>query len=190
MGAVENNNASYSWLYGSHNNHNQSQWLQNTLSGDLPTKFDVVYLENAEDGLVSTEPSEMNLKKTVQNGEHERDGESKVGFDTKEIENSVCQSEDFAVDMDREKMWANLRSQVSMLMEDNLRQQAELIRRNDEKRNAIKDLCYHLEKLTDENKTLKSCCLRCSKVGKKQNQSQLSKLRELILGKILGGTSV
>lgn len=36
-------------------------------------------------------------------------------------------------DLERKKMWDDLQLEVTKLMEDNLRQQAELIRRNDEK---------------------------------------------------------
>jgi hypothetical protein len=44
-------------------------------------------------------------------------------------------------DLERKKMWDDLQLEVTKLMawsmDDNLRQQAELIRRNDEKREAI-----------------------------------------------------
>ncbi|OVA09654.1 KIP1-like [Macleaya cordata] len=88
--------------------------------------------------------------------------------------------------LERETMWSDMRFQVSKLIEDNLQQQSKLIRRNDEKREAIKDLCFQLNKLTEENRTLQTC-YRCSRVGMKQNKSQISKLKGLILGKFLGG---
>ncbi|XP_010250557.1 PREDICTED: protein NETWORKED 3A-like [Nelumbo nucifera] len=94
---------------------------------------------------------------------------------------------DFPVDsFERESTSSELRFQVWKLMEDNLRQQEELIRRNDEKREAIKDLCFLVDRLMNENKALQNC-LRCSEVGRKQNKSHISKLKRLIFGKLFRG---
>ncbi|KAK9117677.1 hypothetical protein Sjap_016624 [Stephania japonica] len=91
---------------------------------------------------------------------------------------------------EKERIWSHMRCQVAKLMEDNLRQQTELIRRNDEKREAIKELCLQLDKVVDENKRLQKC-LQCSKTYdcEATNQSQISKLKSLILNKLLGGGS-
>ncbi|KAF6134376.1 hypothetical protein GIB67_005768 [Kingdonia uniflora] len=47
----------------------------------------------------------------------------------------------------KEKRLPDVKFQVSKLVEDNLRQQDELIKRNDEKREVIKDLCIQLLKI-------------------------------------------
>lgn len=82
----------------------------------------------------------------------------------------------------QENTWSELRFQVMKLTEENLQQQAELIRRNDEKGEIIKELQIQLEQLKSENRALKSC-LRCTKVDMKHNQSPISKLKGLILTK-------
>ncbi|KAI3967919.1 hypothetical protein MKX01_027102 [Papaver californicum] len=69
-------------------------------------------------------------------------------------------------------MWFDMKMQVSKLIEENIKQQSELIRRNNEKRKAIKDLCLQLDKLTEENRIL---------------QSRIPKLKGRILGMLLGG---
>lgn len=60
-------------------------------------------------------------------------------------------------DLERKKMWEDLQLEVTKLMEDHLRQQAELVRRNDEKREAIKELFSQIKRLMDENRALRSC---------------------------------
>ncbi|KAI3947294.1 hypothetical protein MKW98_030880 [Papaver atlanticum] len=69
-------------------------------------------------------------------------------------------------------MWFDMKMQVSKLIEENIKQQSELIRRNNEKRKAIKDLCLQLDKLTEENMILRS---------------PIPKLKGRLLGIILGG---
>lgn len=63
---------------------------------------------------------------------------------------------------------------ASKLIEDNLRQQAELIRRNDEKRKIIQSLRTQISRQLDENKALKSRIARYTDVTK-QKQSPMSK---------------
>ncbi|KAK9271951.1 hypothetical protein L1049_002318 [Liquidambar formosana] len=84
-----------------------------------------------------------------------------------------------------ENTWSALKFQVMKLMEENLQQQAELIRRNNEKRNAIKELRCQLDQLKGENRALQSC-LGCSKIDVKDNRSQISTLKGLKLGKFFG----
>lgn len=88
--------------------------------------------------------------------------------------------------LEKESMWFELRSEVAKLMEENLRQQAELIRRNDEKREAIKELNLQLDRLMAENKALWSL-IKCSKDIMKHNNSPMSKLKDLLLGKFFRG---
>ena len=87
-----------------------------------------------------------------------------------------------ACSLEHEDTWSELRFQVMKLMEENLQQQAELIRRNDENRETIKELRFELERSKSENRALQSC-LRCSKVDLKHDQSRISKLKGLILNK-------
>ncbi|EEF50103.1 protein NETWORKED 3A [Ricinus communis] len=58
---------------------------------------------------------------------------------------------------EEEKIWSGLRLTVSKLIEDNRRQQAELIRRNDEKREVIKQLREQISRLMEENRALMGC---------------------------------
>ncbi|XP_077251812.1 protein NETWORKED 3C-like [Tasmannia lanceolata] len=92
--------------------------------------------------------------------------------------------EDFEMNsfLEKDKTWTELRFQVSKLMEDNIRQQTELVRRNEEKREAIKELSSQLDRLMDENRALQNC-LGCSSACTKQNPSQFSRLRALLSGR-------
>ncbi|KAK9120195.1 hypothetical protein Scep_018288 [Stephania cephalantha] len=115
----------------------------------------------------------MNKKIGYEGGRRSLDGEDHKAFGSAE----------------KERIWSQMRCQVAKLMEDNLRQQTELIRRNDEKREAIKELCLQLDKVVDENKRLQKS-LQCSKTYcEATNQSQISKLKSMILNKLLGGGS-
>jgi hypothetical protein len=68
-------------------------------------------------------------------------------------------------------------------MEENLRQQAELARRNIEKKLVIDKLRLQLEHLKAENRSLQGC-ISCSKDGEKRNSLQR---RGLLSGKFFGG---
>ncbi|PIA62138.1 hypothetical protein AQUCO_00200263v1 [Aquilegia coerulea] len=144
---------------------------------DVAGNFDIVYLDKATDH--ETEMSGIiDMKKEIETRENGQVDKKMKGY-KKMCQNNI--EEKFGrTNMGRENMWCKLRLQASMLMEDNLRQQSELIRRNDEKRKAIKELCFQLDKLMDENKNLQQ---NCSKVGMKQNRSQISKVKGLFLAK-------
>ncbi|KAJ4711493.1 protein NETWORKED 3A-like [Melia azedarach] len=95
----------------------------------------------------------------------------------------------------REKNSDELKTKVSKLLEDNLREQAELIRRNDEKRQVIKQLSSEINCLKDENVVLKNRLANYDnnnnnnnnnisiKVDMKHNQVLLSKFRKLFCGR-------
>ncbi|OMO99356.1 hypothetical protein COLO4_13346 [Corchorus olitorius] len=100
-------------------------------------------------------------------------------FKPKAAEFRKCSSE-------RENIQFQLKFQFTKLMEENLRQQAELLRRNDEKRETIKELRLQLEHLKSENRTLQKC-LSCSKMGVKRSHSQTSRSKGLIFGKFFSG---
>lgn len=75
--------------------------------------------------------------------------------------------------LEREKMWNEMSLKLSKLVEDNLRQQGQLIRRNDKKREDIEQLYSEINRLMNENKALKWSQSSCpDKVGdKNQNHS-------------------
>ncbi|XVE50037.1 hypothetical protein DITRI_Ditri01bG0129800 [Diplodiscus trichospermus] len=74
--------------------------------------------------------------------------------------------------LENEKLWNELRFKVSELVEDNLSHQAELIRRNDEKREMIRDLCSKMNMVDEKSKSSPAS----HKVLKK-SQSSLSRLK-------------
>ncbi|WCJ26746.1 Kinase interacting (KIP1-like) family protein [Euphorbia peplus] len=57
---------------------------------------------------------------------------------------------------EKENAWEDVKPKVSNLIEDHLRQQTELIRRNDEKREMIKQLRGQISRLMEENRAMKS----------------------------------
>ncbi|XP_026460003.1 protein NETWORKED 3A-like [Papaver somniferum] len=89
--------------------------------------------------------------KTVEHGSHdaqcETDNDDEKEKCGRQIAVSCCENGN---------LWFDTKMQVSKLIEENIKQQSELIRRNNEKREAIKDLCLQLDKLTEENMILRS----------------------------------
>lgn len=79
--------------------------------------------------------------------------------------------------------WCELKFQITNLTEENLRQQAELARRNIEKKLIIDKLRLQLEHLKAENRSLQGC-ISCSKDGEKRHSLQR---RGLLSGKFFGG---
>ncbi|XVF44379.1 hypothetical protein PTKIN_Ptkin02bG0115200 [Pterospermum kingtungense] len=75
--------------------------------------------------------------------------------------------------LENEKMWNELRFKVSELVEDNLSHQTELIRRNDEKRETIRNLCSKMNMVDIDNRDVK------------RKRSQLSRLKRLLLGRFM-----
>ncbi|GJW31388.1 NETWORKED 3A-like protein [Tanacetum coccineum] len=83
------------------------------------------------------------------------------------------------VDDDFEKNWEELRLNVIKLVDENLEQQAELVKRNDEKREAINGLRANVQRLVAGNVELKSRLAHMN-VDVKSNRSQLSKAKNVI----------
>ncbi|KAJ0037274.1 hypothetical protein Pint_23808 [Pistacia integerrima] len=77
--------------------------------------------------------------------------------------------------LEREKMWNEMSLRVSKLVEDNLKEQEQLIKRNDKKREDIEQLYSEINRLMDENEALKRCQSSCHNnkvdIDKKQNQT-------------------
>lgn len=108
--------------------------------------------------------------------------QNKIGVDGIE-----CDRDGRRIDLgiwEREKTWDELRLSVSELIEDVSRQQAELVRRSDEKRKKITSLQIHVGVLMEENKALKGRVARYTD-AMKQNQSPMSKIKGLIRGRSL-----
>ncbi|XP_027099354.2 uncharacterized protein [Coffea arabica] len=91
-------------------------------------------------------------------------------------------------------MWNKMRQSVSELIDDNLSQQAELIRRNNEKTESIKRLGPRINQLQNENKRLKELLAQQQQQQHKNtaddrdrdckhNRSHLSKLKGLVFRK-------
>ncbi|XP_059446906.1 protein NETWORKED 3C-like [Corylus avellana] len=117
------------------------QHLRN--SGDMELEASISHPQPvAEDPGFEAETSNFDLRKNSSE---------------KKIINGVEHSNFGMPDLERKKMWDELQLEVTKLMEENLRQQAELIRRNDEKREAIKELFSQIKKLMDENRALRTC---------------------------------
>lgn len=74
--------------------------------------------------------------------------------------------------------------EVSELVEEHLRQQAELISRNEKKREKINELNSQIRGLMDENEALKACLANRNKLDAKRNQLKGS----LFFGKFTGCT--
>ncbi|CAK9175171.1 unnamed protein product [Ilex paraguariensis] len=85
--------------------------------------------------------------------------------------------------VDCEIPWSELKIQVMNLMEENLRQQEELVRRNNNKREIIKELQFQMRLVMGENRALPGC-LRCSKIHVKHKPSQISRLKSLIMRRL------
>ncbi|GJS06285.1 NETWORKED 3A-like protein [Tanacetum coccineum] len=99
-------------------------------------------------------------------------------------ESQTGKSKVVLVDDDFEKNWEELRLNVIKLVEENLEQQAELVKRNDEKIEAINELRAHVQKLVAENIELKSR-LADTQGDVKRNRSHLSKAKNVIWKKIM-----
>ncbi|XP_038878076.1 uncharacterized protein LOC120070255 isoform X2 [Benincasa hispida] len=90
-----------------------------------------------------------------------------------------------SVAIDRwESRWNELNSQVTMLMEENLQHQEELTRRNNDKREAIKELQQQIRCLKSEKSALQSS-LRFTKEKLKPYRSPISRLAATISNKLL-----
>ncbi|CAN1137583.1 hypothetical protein LINPERPRIM_LOCUS22972 [Linum perenne] len=79
---------------------------------------------------------------------------------------------------DKETNWSELKFQASKLMEENLWYQAEMARRNVEKKVTIDRLQLQVEHLKRQNTALLDC-VSFFKMGKKPRRSSTSKLHQL-----------
>ncbi|MBA0613857.1 hypothetical protein Godav_014215 [Gossypium davidsonii] len=128
---------------------------------DLETEFD-----DDVSNHVSSKESKMKAEDKIRQGEKKKRSNG-IG-----MQRNTSDGYEAAM-LENEKLWNELRFKVSELVEDNLSHQAELIRRNDEKREIIRDLCSKMK--MDENKALTA----------NNTRSQVSRLKRLFLGKFM-----
>ncbi|KAB2609542.1 hypothetical protein D8674_042163 [Pyrus ussuriensis x Pyrus communis] len=189
---LEDQAASFSWWWDSHNRPNQSQWLEATLS-ELNQKTKLMLNIIEEDGDSFAKRAEMLFKRkpklinmledfyksyrslaeksfsslnslkvqTIQKCEKEistylkaKSLKAQVETDQESIEEHMEKENiDQGVESDgnvcgKDKM---LDEKISELIDENMQQRAELIRRNKEKSETIERLLSQVNRLTDEN---------------------------------------
>ncbi|XP_028780230.1 protein NETWORKED 1A-like [Neltuma alba] len=86
------------------------------------------------------------------------------------------------------KTWSGVDFQITQLVEENLQQLVELVRRNDEKRETIKKLHLEIEALKRENKALQISS-RYSNADSQRDQPQISRRGRISVSKLFGGCS-
>ncbi|KAK3039147.1 hypothetical protein RJ639_028893 [Escallonia herrerae] len=132
-----------------------------------------ISLDTLADKFMSTELRKMGLEdRTTDVSDKDDTVDKRNGY--KLCENEIGEPGD----VDWKNDCSEVKFQVTKLVEDNLQQQDELIRRNDNKRETIKELRYHLHLLRNENRALQNC-LGCT-ANAKQKQTRISKFRRLL----------
>ncbi|XP_011045807.1 PREDICTED: uncharacterized protein LOC105140611 [Populus euphratica] len=156
------------------------------------TNFDVEYLDKLVDELMLTEECKMKLKAKREIRENQMDKKGRDFFRVESISTNMndygevqATARDFSEGsgFEWDNTWCELKFQITNLMEENLQHQAELARRNIEKKLVIDKLRLQLEHLKAENRSLQGC-ISCSKDGEKRNSLQR---RGLLSGKFFGG---
>ncbi|TQD72422.1 hypothetical protein C1H46_042041 [Malus baccata] len=181
----EDQAASFSWWWDSHNRPNQSQWLEATLS-ELNQKTKLMLNIIEEDGDSFAKRAEMLFKR-----------KPKAHKDVRGLLQVVPFAHGEGVESDgnvggKDKM---LDEKSSELIDENMQQQAELIRRNKKKSETIERLLSQVHRLTDENRILRSH-LGSHKDGNdhtitRQNKPQFSRSKSKgpsFLGRLTGCT--
>ncbi|XP_044501056.1 protein NETWORKED 3A-like [Mangifera indica] len=149
---------------------------------------DIEYLNRLADELLSTEQCKMNLETKIISEDNEMDKETTESSNKEEIKMSgsdlgPAATRDFASDSySWENTWPEIKIQVTKLMVENLRQKADLLKRNEQKRKTINGLRAEIERLKRENRTLQNCT-KFSKFELKRSQSQMSRSSESIFSK-------
>lgn len=140
------------------------------------------YLNRLADELMSSEPCKMTMNKETEIIDDKKEIEITEFPNKEEMKMNGSESGQATIGEfetggpGRKNTWHELKFQLTKLMEESLRQQAKLLKRNDEKRKIIDKLRAHIECLRSQNRALQSD-LRFSKVEVKSNQtSRLSGL--------------
>ncbi|KAK0589356.1 hypothetical protein LWI29_013148 [Acer saccharum] len=135
---------------------------------------DFKYLNKIADELMSNEPCKMNFKTTeIRDHEMYKETTEIPNHEEMKINGFVTGSSGW------ENAWPELKFQVTKLLEENLRQLAQLLKRNDEKRKIINELRAQLE----HSKSEKRACLSSSEADIKRNQFQRSRSHGLSFSK-------
>ncbi|XP_022762543.1 protein NETWORKED 3A-like [Durio zibethinus] len=160
------------------NSHSKSSTAEDP---DHDTEFDDDYSNGQADEFTPADSSKSSRMEPYGKNQDQQDMINGIGFRRTTSDGSQ------AAMLENEKLWNELRFKVSELVEDNLSHQAELIRRNDEKRETIRDLCTKLNMVTQggENWSVKSRSSLVSHKVLKKSRSQLSRLKRLFLGRFL-----
>ncbi|XP_050221699.1 protein NETWORKED 3C-like [Mercurialis annua] len=178
----DNLSASFSWWSDSHNRpHNQSPWLKSIFS-DLDDKIKTILNIIQDDGDSFTERAEIFYKRRPELLQILHDLHNSYHSLSQNYDQSPLQiSTDVAGLQSDGQDEGYHHMTVSKLIEDNRRQQAELIRRNDEKRLVIKQLRAQVSRLMDDNRALMSRLpLPSYKVDLKRSEStSFSKIKGL-----------
>ncbi|KAF2322955.1 hypothetical protein GH714_032420 [Hevea brasiliensis] len=150
------------------------------------TDFSFEYLNMPLEELMSAEPHSMKMKKKLDIRENQCNEKATdlcdVGINMMTDDLNLAQDQATVRDLsessyEQANTWSELNFQVTKLIEENLKQQVELARRNIQKKVVINRLRSQLEHLKSENKALQSSISRL-KVGEKPNQLQMAKLKK------------
>ncbi|ERN06200.1 hypothetical protein AMTR_s00016p00157750 [Amborella trichopoda] len=108
-------------------------------------------------------------------------------YSTHDMYNAECSAARFEpVDLSlKNDTWVEMRNQLSWMMKENMRQQRELIKKNAEKRETIKQLQLDLIKLNEENNALQHN-LMISQPVPSENRVHLWRWRSLSVNKLFG----
>lgn len=150
-------------VYGSHSEFNVENPDVKCHNGI----FDFKYLNRLADELIST--ASLTISSST---------ETEITADELDSATTEHSSKD-------EMTMNSLIRRVTKLIEENLRQQAELLKRNKEKRNIINALRADLEQLKREGRYIHNCpgCLKCSKVNLETNPPRMSRSNGTNFGK-------
>lgn len=154
------------------------------------TGFNFEHLNKLVEELMSTEPhtQSMKMKKKLDIGENNYYEDTielrdKKGINVTMDNSNLFQDQATVTCLPENSYeqvigWSELQFQVTKLVEENLKQQVELARRNIQKRVVINRLRSQLEHLKGENRALQSC-ISCLKGEEKPSQFQTPKLRKI-----------
>ncbi|KAF8020887.1 hypothetical protein BT93_G1332 [Corymbia citriodora subsp. variegata] len=151
-------------------------------------------LDNLADEIVLDEPTgaNLNLTKPIDGEICEKHTDTPTKEEITPVIHGSETDQDVIVDhwtahLGWEMKWNDLKLQVTKLMEENLQRQAELVKRNEEKRVIIRGLRSDLNGLKAENKALQDSLI-CSKAVKKGYQFQITRLKSLVLSRIFSSS--
>ncbi|KAK6141312.1 hypothetical protein DH2020_024948 [Rehmannia glutinosa] len=117
-------------------------------------------------------------------GPEEESDESEVD-DPEEEEEQQQQKEQHPVEYETEEV-LRLRQELERLREENKVQKDEIMRKDEEKREVIRQLSLGMDLLRDENLKLRQC-IAMNNTPKKENRVEYNKLKDGFLGRLFDG---